>query len=142
VFVGPFDTTVFEESGDTALTGGANSSATGRTDVGKRVVQEATLEILNYLQQARQQFSDSRAFGLVQQAGMAQYIFVTEVDYLQDSMSRRRMRAYAKLVDAQSGEEAYRRRIEFANIVSPGDLNRDFSQLMKFMEEWAAEQQR
>lgn len=142
VFVGPFDTTVFEEQGDTALQGGANAAATGRTDVGKRVVQEATLEIMNYQQEARQRFSDSRSFGLVQRQDLAQLIFVTEVDFLQDNMSRRRMRGYAKLVDAQSGEEVFRRRIEFSNIVSTGDLNRDFSQLMNFMEEWAAEQQR
>jgi len=142
VFVGPFDTTVFEESGDRALSGGANSAATGRTGVGKRVVQEASMEIRNYQQQARKQFSDSRSFGLVQQAGLAQYIFVTEVDSLSDNISRRRMRGYASLVDAQSGEEVYRRRLDFGNIVSPGDLNRDFTELMKFIEEWAAEQQR
>ena len=52
------------------------------------------------------------------------------------------MRAVIKLVDAQSGEEVFRRRVDFSNIVSRGDLNRDFTQLMTFMEEWAAEQQR
>jgi len=142
VFVGPFDTTVFEESGDTALQGGANSSATSRTDRGTRIVREAVGEIVNYQQIARRQFAESRAFGLVQRQDQAQYIFVTELDSLQDNMSRRRMRGVVKLVDAQSGEEAFRRRVDFANIVSSGDLNRDFTQLMTFMEEWALEQQR
>lgn len=142
VYVGPFDTTVFEESGDTALQGGANSSATGRTDVGKRVVQEAAADIAGYQQEARRQLSGSRSFGLVQQQQQAQYIFVTEVDSLSDNISRRRLRAVVKLVDAQSGEEVYRRRIDFNNIVSRGDLNRDFTQLMGIMEQWAAEQQR
>lgn len=142
VFIGPFDTTVFQESGDTALQGGANSSASGRTDVGARVVQEAAADIAGYQQEARRQFAASRAFGLVQQQQQAQLIFVTEVDSLGDNMSRRRLEGVVKLVDAQSGEEVYRRRIEFANIVSRGDLNRDFTQLMGIMEEWAATQQR
>ncbi len=142
VFVGPFDTTVFEESGDTALQGGVNSSATDRTDRGARIVQQAATEIANYQQVARRKFAESRAFGLVQRQNQAQYIFVTEVDSLQDNMARRRMRTVVKLVDAQSGEEVYRRRVDFANIVSSGDLNRDFTQLMNFMEEWAAERQR
>ena len=142
VFVGPFDTTVFQESGDTALQGGANSSATSRTDRGARVVQEAAGEIFNYQQTARRFLSESRAFGLVTQQGQAQLIFITEVDDLQDNMSRRRLRGVVKLVDAQSGEEVYRRRIDFSNIVSSGDLNRDFTQLMNIMDEWAAEQQR
>ncbi|MGD8328668.1 MAG: hypothetical protein PVJ49_04475 [Acidobacteriota bacterium] len=142
VFVGPFDTTVFEESGDTALAGGADSSATNRTDIGKRVVQEATVDIVGYQQEARRQFSNARAFGLVQQQQQAQLIFVTEVDSLEDNPSRRRLRAVVKLVDAQSGEELYRRRIDFGNIASRGDLNRDFTQLMNLMQEWAAEQQR
>lgn len=142
VFVGPFDTTVFEESGDTALQGGANAAATSRTDRGARIVQEATADIFGYQQEARRQFAGSRAFGLVQRQDAAQYIFVTEVDSLSDNISRRRLRGVVKLVDAQSGEEAYRRRIDFSNIVSRGDLNRDFTQLMSIMEEWAAEQQR
>lgn len=142
VFVGPFDTTVFQESGDTALQGGADSSATGRTDRGGRIVQEAAADIFQYQQEARRRFSDSEAFGLVQQQQQAQLIFVTEVDSIGDNISRRPLRGVVKLVDAQSGEEVYRRRIDFANIVSRGDLNRDFTQLMNFMEEWAAEEQR
>ncbi len=142
VFIGPFDTTVFEESGDTALQGGANSSATSRTDRGARIVQEAASDIFTYQQEARRQFARSRSFGFVQRQDQAQLIFVTEVDSLSDNMARRRMRAVIKLVDAQSGEEVFRRRVDFSNIVSRGDLNRDFTQLMTFMEEWAAEQQR
>jgi tetratricopeptide (TPR) repeat protein len=142
VFIGPFDTTVFEESGDTALQGGADSSATARTDRGSRIVQEAAGDIFSYQQEARRQFAGSRAFGLVQRQEAAQFIFVTEVDSLSDNISRRRMRAVVKLVDARSGEEAYRRRVDFSNIVSQGDLNRDFTQLMNIMEEWAAEQRR
>ncbi len=142
VFIGPFDTTVFEASGDTALQGGANSSATARTDRGARIVREAIGDIFDYQEEARRQFARSRSFGLVQRQDQAQYIFVTEVDSLSDNMARRRMRAVVKLVDAQSGEEAYRRRVDFGNIVSRGDLNRDFSRLMNIMEEWAAERQR
>lgn len=142
VFVGPFDTTVFQESGDTALQGGANSSGSNRTDRGRRVVQEAAVDIASYQQEARRQLSQSRAFGLVGQQEQAQLIFVTEVDSLGDNMARRPLRGVVKLVDAQSGEEVYRRRIDFANIVSRGDLNRDFTQLINIMNEWAMEQQR
>ena len=51
-------------------------------------------------------------------------------------------RGYLKLVDAQSGEQTYRRRVDFADIASLADLNRDFSLIMSIMEEWAAEQRR
>lgn len=139
VFVGPFDTETFEEAGDTALAGGANSSATGRTDVGARVVQEASADIVRWQQEARRQLSASRSFGFVARPDQAQYIMIFEVDSIADN-TRRRTRGYLKLVDAQSGEESYRRRVEFADIASLADLNRDFSRIMGIMEEWAAEQ--
>ena len=64
-----------------------------------------------------------------------------EVDSMADS-SRRRTRGYLKLVDVQSGEEGYRRRVTFADIGSDGDLIRDFDRILSIMEEWAAEQLR
>ena len=141
VFVGPIDTETFEEQGDTALAGGANSSASGRTNRGARVIQEVAPDILRWGQEAKRQFSTSRAFGLVQRPEQSQYILIFEVDSIADS-TRRRTRGYLRLVDSQSGEDAYRRRVEFADIASLGDLNRDFSRIMDIMEEWAAEQQR
>ncbi|MCH7823740.1 MAG: hypothetical protein IH849_02975 [Acidobacteria bacterium] len=167
VFVGPVDTTAFEASGDTALQSGAGGSRTDREDsasrgtgLGRRVIQEAAPDIYRWVQEAKSQFSDSRAFGLVQRPEQAQYILIFEIDSMTDlsastsntpgdnspawfdSARRRRTRGYLKLVDAQSGEDAYRRRVDFRDIASYGDLNRDFSVIMSIMEEWAADQRR
>jgi len=148
VFVAPADTTTFENQADNALAAGANSSATSRTGRGKRIAQEAAGDIFRWGVEAKSQFSESRAFGLVQRPEQAQYILVFEIDSMTDLSAstsnnrQRRTRGYVKLVDAQSGEEAFRRRVDFRDIASYGDLNRDFSLLMSIMEEWAAEQRR
>lgn len=148
VFVAPVDTTTFENQADNALAGGANSSATSRSGRGKRIVQEAAPDIVRWGLEAKSQFSESRAFGLVQRPEQAQYILVFEVDSMTDlsasssNTRQRRTRGYVKLVDAQSGEETFRRRVDFRDIASYGDLNRDFSLLLDIMEEWAAERQR
>ncbi len=148
VFIAPVDTTTFENQADNALAGGANSSATSRSGRGKRIVREAAPDIVRWGLEAKSQFSESRAFGLVQRPEQAQYILVFEIDSMTDlsasssNTRQRRTRGYVKLVDAESGEEAFRRRVDFRDIASYGDLNRDFSLLMDIMEEWAAERQR
>ena len=150
VFVGPVDTETFENQADSALSGGSGGAASARTDVGRRVVNETRADLLQMQQEAQRQLADSRSFGVVQRQEMANYIMVFEVDYISDTQRagdrdrasqnrRRELRGVVKLVDVQSGEEAYRRRIEFRDISSRSDLNRDFSQLMSIMEEWAAE---
>ena len=141
VFAGPIDTETFEEAGDNALQGGANSSASSRTGRAERILSEAAPDIARWVQEAKRQFSESREFGLVQRPEQAQYILLFEIDSIADSR-RRRTRGYLKLVDAQSGEQAYRRRVEFADISSLADLNRDFSRIMSILEEWAANQRR
>jgi len=153
VFVGPVNTETFEEQGDSALQGGSNSAASARTDVGRRVVMETQGDLAQLQQEARQQISDSRAFGLVQRQEQAQLILVFDVDYISDTQRvddrnrasqtrRRRLRGYVRLLDAQSGEETYSRRIDFRDISSRAEVNRDFTTLMSIMDEWAVEQQR
>jgi hypothetical protein len=137
VFVAPMDTEAFQSQGDTTL-GGSSSAGSSRTDVGRRVVNEAAADIAQFQREANRQFANSRAFGLVQRPEMADLIMVFEVDSIADS-TRRRTRGFMKLLDAKSGEEAYRRRVELADIATRAELNRDFSQIMRIMEEWAAE---
>ncbi len=141
VFVGPIDTETFEEAGDNALQGGASSGASSRTGRAERILAETAPDIARWVQEAKRQFSESREFGLVQRPEQAQYILLFEIDSIADNR-RRRTRGYLKLIDAQSGEQAYRRRVEFADIASLADLNRDFSRIMSIMEEWAADQRR
>ncbi|HEX9700915.1 MAG TPA: hypothetical protein VGD06_15775 [Acidobacteriota bacterium] len=142
VFIAPMDTEIFENQGDRSLGSSdstrRNNSASSNTEVGRRVLNEAVADIAQFQREANRQFANSRAFGLVQRPEMADLIMVFEVDSMADS-TRRRTRGYLKLIDAKSGEEAYRRRVEFADIASRGDLNRDFSQIMRIMEEWAAQ---
>jgi tetratricopeptide (TPR) repeat protein len=137
VFVAPMDTETFEEQADRSL-GGASSAGSSRTNVSGRVLNEAAADIAQFQREANRQFANSRAFGLVQRPEMADLVMVFEVDSIADS-TRRRTRGFVKLIDAKSGEEAYRRRVEFADISTRADLNRDFSQIMRIMEEWAAE---
>ena len=129
VFVGGFDTTKFDRDG-------TNSGA-------RSVLSQAAADLFGFQQQARRQLSESPAFGLVQRQESAQYIMLTEVEFLSNSLlgSRRRLRGVLKLVDARSGEEAYRRRIDFSDINSLRYLNREWSRIMALMEEWAADRQ-
>jgi hypothetical protein len=153
VFVGPINTETFEQQGDTALQGGQDSAGSARTDVGRRVVMETQGDLFQLQQEARRQFASSHAFGLVSQQEQAQLIMVMDVDYISDTQRqddrrrtsqnrRRELRGYLKLLDAQSGEEAYSRRVTFRDISSRSDVNRDFSTLMEIIDEWAAEEQR
>ena len=127
VFVGGFDTSVFDR-------GGTNSGA-------KSVLTQAAADLFGFQQEARRKLSESTGFGLAQRQESAQYIMLFEVEFLSNSLmgSRRRLRGVLKLVDARSGEQAYRRRIDFADINSLSYLNREWTRIMALMEEWAAE---
>jgi tetratricopeptide (TPR) repeat protein len=144
VFVAPMDTETFENQGDRSLGSSTSTrnirenSASSNADVGRRVLNEAAADIAQFQREANRQFASSRAFGLVQRPEMADLIMVFEVDSISDD-TRRRTRGFMKLLDAKSGEEAFRRRVEFADIATRAELNRDFSQIMSIIEEWAAE---
>ncbi len=127
VFVGGFDTSVFDRDGTSS---GARS-----------VLAQASADLFGFQQEARRKVSASTVFGLVQRQEAAQYIMVFEVDFLGNSFTgtRRRLRGVLKLVDARSGEQAYRRRIDFADINSLSYLNREWTRIMALLEEWAAE---
>ncbi len=127
VFVGGFDTSVFDRDG-------TNSGA-------RSVLARASADLFGFQQEARHKLSESTAFGLVQRQESAQYIMLFEVEFLSNSLmgSRRRLRGVLKLVDGRSGEVAYRRRIDFADINSLSYLNREWTRIMALMEEWAAE---
>lgn len=78
VFVGGFDTSVFDR-------GGTSSGA-------KSVLNRAAADLFGFQQEARRKLSESTAFGLVQRQESAQYIMLFEVEFLSNSLmgSRRR----------------------------------------------------
>jgi len=115
----------------------SNSKATG---VGARVVNESSADRATVMRRTRQRLADSRYFSLVGNQSQAQYILVIEVDDIGENMSNRPLKGYIHLLDAQSGEQAYRRRIEMRNIVSQADVNRDLDRIIGLLEEWAEKQ--
>lgn len=119
-----------------------NISNTKATGVGARVVSESSSDRATVMQRTRQRIADSRYFGLVGSQSAAQYILVIEVDEIGEGMSNRVLKGYFNLLDAQSGERAYRRRVEMRNIVSQADVNRDLDRIIGLLEEWAEKQQR
>ncbi|MEE3151795.1 MAG: hypothetical protein VX300_05925 [Acidobacteriota bacterium] len=139
VWIGPMDTSNWEATSATA--GGSASGRASDDASSARILSEAAQDIQRWGNAARKAFADSSAFGLVSRAEQATYMLQLEVDSMADN-SRRRTRGYLKLVDVQSGEEGYRRRVTFADIGSDGDLIRDFDRIMSIMEEWAEEQRR
>lgn len=124
VFVGGFDAERFRRGGTNA-----NANAT---------MTRAASDLFQIQEESRRQYAASRSFGLVPRQELAQYLQIIEID----SLSSRRLVGVLKLVDAQSGEEAYRRRIDLADITSRSYLNREFSRIIGLMEEWAAERVR
>ena len=141
VWIGPFDTSVWEEQGDSALQGGASSAGSSLTNRAARIMEEAAPDIERWEKAAKVAFAESRVFGLVARREQAEYMLQLEVDSMADSAPRR-TRGYLKLFVVQSGEEAYRGRVTFADIGSDGDLIRDFDRILSIMEEWVAEQLR
>ena len=127
VFVGGFDTSVFDRDG----------SRMGA----KAILAQAAADLFSFQQAARETLSESAAFGLVQRQESAQYIMMFEIEFLTDTLngSPRRLRGVLRLVDARSGETADRRRINFADISSLSYLNREWRRIVGLMEEWAAE---
>ena len=127
VFVGGFDTSVFDRDG----------SRMGA----KAILAQAAADLFSFQQAARETLSESAAFGLVQRQESAQYIMMFEIEFLTDTLngSPRRLGGVLRLVDARSGETADRRRINFADISSLSYLNREWRRIIGLMEEWAAE---
>ena len=127
VFVGGFDTSVFDRDG----------SRMGA----KAILAQAAADLFSFQQTARETLSESAAFGLVQRQESAQYIMMFEIEFLTDTLngSPRRLSGVLRLVDARSGETADRRRINFADISSLSYLNREWRRIIGLMEEWAAE---
>ena len=127
VFVGGFDTSVFDRDG----------SRMGA----KAILAQAAADLFSFQQTARETLSESAAFGLVQRQESAQYIMMFEIEFLTDTLngSPRRLRGVLRLVDARSGETVDRRRIDFDDINSLGYLNREWRRIVGLMDEWAAE---
>jgi len=117
----------------------SNSRATG---VGARVVSESSADRATVMQRTRQRIADSRYFGLVSNQNQAQYILVIEVDDIGENMANRPLKGYLNLLDAQSGEQVRRMRIEMRNIVSQSDVNRDLDRIIGLLEDWVQKQAR
>ena len=73
---------------------------------------------------------------------IAQYILIIKVDEIGEEMEERPLEGVLYLLDSQSGEESFRRRIQMDDIVSLSSINRDLDRIVGNMEEWAAERQR
>lgn len=131
-----------------------NVSNSRATNVGQRVLSETAGDRANVLQQTRQRIADSRFFGLVGNQNQAQYILVIEVDEIgergntrstntvENDSRKQPLRGYLNLLDAQSGEQAYRLRITMRNITSLQEVNADLDRIIGLLEEWAEKQQR
>ncbi len=102
------------------------------------MVADAAGDINQFEREARRQLSASSAFELVSSPELADYVMVMEADYISTDF-RRRMGGVLKLVDAKTGEQAYRRRVTFASISTRSDLNRELVTAVNLMEEWAAD---
>ncbi len=138
VYVGGVDTSSFEQLFHPPLEAGPLSNGSQLTGVARTVVANAASDINQFEREARRQFSESSAFELVTSPEMADYVMVMEADYISSDF-RRRMRGILKLVDAKTGDEAYRRRVTFASISTRSDLNRELATTVNLMEEWAAD---
>ncbi len=138
VYVGGVDTSSFEQLFHPPLEAGPLSNGSQLTGVARTVVANAASDINQFEREARRQFSESSAFELVTSPEMADYVMVMEADYISSDF-RRRMRGILKLVDAKTGDEAYRRRVTFASISTRSDLNRELATAVNLMEEWAAD---
>ena len=138
VYVGGVDTSSFEQLFHPALEAGPLGSGSQLTGVSRTVVAHAAADINQFEREARRQFAASSAFELVTSPQMADYIMVMEADYISPDL-RRRMRGILKLVDATTGEQAYRRRVTFTSISTRSDLHRELVTAVNRMEEWAAD---
>ena len=133
---------------DGSATDTDNISNTKATNVGAQIVSETAGDREAVLLRIRQRLNDSRQFGLVGNPNSAQYLLVIEVNDIGDIGENRRnnakrdLKGHMNLLDAQSGEQAHRMRIEFADIVQVSEVNREVDRLISLLEEWAAEQQR
>jgi len=136
VYVGGVDAENVEQVFSAALAAGPYGAGSEWTGIGRRIVTESASDIFQFEEQARRSFSDSTAFELVQSLEMADYVMVMEADSI-SAGDRRRMRGVLKLVDMTNGEETYRRRVDFTNIASRSELNRQFSTQINLLEEWA-----
>ena len=86
----------------------------------------------------RRHFSDSSSFELVNSPDVADFVMIAEADFISNDF-RRRFRGVLKLVDVTSGENAYRRRVDFPSISTKSTLNRELTAAVNLMEDWAAE---
>jgi hypothetical protein len=138
VYVGGVDVSRFEQLFHPPLEAGPQSNASQLTGIGRAVVVDAAGDINQFEREARRHFSASSAFELVSSPELADYVMVMEADYISTDF-RRRMRGVLKLVDAKTGEEAYRRRVTFVSISTRSDLNRELTAAVNLMEVWAAD---
>ena len=138
VYVAGVDTSAFEQLFHPALEAGRLGNASQLTGIGRAVVVDAAGDINQFEREARRQFAASSAFELVGSLENADYVMVMEADYISTDF-RRRMRGILKLIDAKTGEAAYRRRVNFASISTRSDLNRELTTAVNLIEEWAAD---
>ena len=138
VYVGGVDTSRVEQVFHPALEAGPFSDGSRLTSIGRTVVGEAAGDINLFEREARRHFAESTAFALVASPEMADYVMVVDADYISDD-ARRRMRGVLRLVDVDSGDNAYRRRVDFSSISTKSNLNRELTTSVNLMEEWAVE---
>jgi hypothetical protein len=116
-----------------------NVSNTKATGVADRVVIESAADRASVIRRTRQRIADSPIFGLAGNQTQAQYILVLEADEIGENPGNRPFEGYLNLLNAQSGEQAHRMRIQMRNIASQSDVNRDLDRIIGLLEEWAEE---
>lgn len=117
----------------------SNSRATG---VGSRVVSESSADRASVMRRMRQRIADSHQFGLVSNQEQATYVLVLEADDIGENTTNRPFEGHLNLLDARSGEQVHRMRIEMRNIASESEINRDLDRIIGLLEDWVAEQLR
>jgi tetratricopeptide (TPR) repeat protein len=110
--------------------------------VGLRRILDSQGDIYRVLWQTRASLAASSNFALVQQADLATFILVVEVDELSASSDPRQMKGYVTIVRAGDAEEVYRQPIELSNISSASVVRAEIERYTIYLERWAAEQAR
>ncbi|MGD8328669.1 MAG: hypothetical protein PVJ49_04480 [Acidobacteriota bacterium] len=131
---------MIDASGDPNNTDNVSNSRA--TSVGARVVSESSADRASVMRRMRQRVADSQFFGLVGTQEQATYILVLEAEDIGENPGNRPLEGHLNLLDARSGEQVHRMRIEMRNIASEADINRDLDRIIGSLEDWAAEQLR
>lgn len=87
------------------------------------------------------ELASSPRFGVVSDREIATYVLYLKVDDVGEG-ARVPLTGFVKLLDPDSGEEAYSRPLELSNIESVSDLRNDVARYVGYLEDWLQRQAR